>query len=192
MCIIAALLFTACSSKDSSSSRTSEPSSASSNAGVKKSDVLAAYQKVNLGMTKEQIDTALGLEAKKETSEYAIKNTYNYVDPNTDFGVSVVYNDKNIAFSKTAMYDSHKDIAPLCKSSVKEDQKSMLSNGMNYKEVIKVLGGEGVEVNATATGSSPTALIGIIRRWANSDGSGFQISFSNEDKVSDVSYFNHD
>ena len=183
ICFIFTMLLTACSSSSSGSAGSND---------TKKSDVMAAYNKVSLGMTKEQVDKALGLAPKEETSELALKNTFNYTDSNTGYGVSVVYNSSNIVYSKTAVYNTHKDIAPLCKKSVNESQKEKISKGMSYDEVVNILGGDGVEASVTASEKSPTEIIGVIRRWANSDGSGFQIVFSKDNKVENVLYFDHD
>lgn len=193
--IILTAAFTGCSSKNNDAADTatkSETSSSGSSSTTedKSSQVLTAYKKVNIGMTKEQVDSILALEAKAETGKYAIKGTYNYVDENTGYGVSVIYNDKNLAFAKTVIYGSASDIAPLCKKPVTEEQSKKITTDMDYKEVINILGGEGVECNLTAK-ENDLSIIGPIRRWANKDGSGIQIVFSSDDKVRGVNYFNH-
>lgn len=181
--LIIATFFTACSGGSKTSSE---------NGNTDKPDILAVYKKVNLGMTKEQVDKTLGLEGKAETSQYAIKGTYNYTDEATGNGVSIVYNDSNIVFAKTASYGSNKELAPLTKAPVKEEQKEKITDEMAYSDVIKILGGEGIEVNVTGKEKDPTNVVGIMRRWVNSDGSGFQIVFSKDEKAGNVLYFDHE
>ena len=185
LCIIVTSVFTACSTKTSSDS-----SSANSNTDTKDSDVLEAYKKVDLGMTKEQVDKTLGLEAKADTSQFAIKGSYNYEDFDTGYGVSVIYNDKNLIFAKTAIYGSNSEIASLCKNAVKEEQVDKITKDMAYKEVINILKGEGVECNLTAK-ETDGSVVGLIRRWANKDGSGIQVVFSKDDTVQNAMYFDH-
>lgn len=184
LCFTLAIILTSCSSGSTSTSSSSSDST--------KSDVLAAYNKVSLGMTKDQVDKTLGLEAKKETSQYALEGSYSYSDSKTGFGVSVVYNSSNIVYSKTAIIGSHKNIAPLCKKPVNEAQEDKVTKDMPYQDVITVLGGEGVEVSTTANEQNPTESIGTIRYWANSDGSGLQVVFSKDNKARSALYFDHD
>ncbi|MGE5628515.1 MAG: hypothetical protein ACM3X7_10480 [Solirubrobacterales bacterium] len=180
LCFTLAMILTACSS------------GGTANTDSTKSDVLAAYNKVSLGMTKDQVDKTLGLEAKKETSQYALEGSYNYIDSKTGFGVSVVYNSSNIVYSKTAIIGSHKNIAPFCKKPVNEAQEDKVTKDMPYQDVVSLLGGEGVEVSTTATEKNPTESIGTIRNWANSDGSGLQVVFSKDNKARSALYFDHD
>ncbi|GIM30089.1 hypothetical protein CPJCM30710_27550 [Clostridium polyendosporum] len=191
VCMLLSSIFTACSSKNNSSKDQSGSSASSSSLDNKKSEVLEAYKKVNLGMTKEEVDSTLDLEPKAETGKYAIKGTVNYEDMDTGYGVSVIYNDKNMVFAKTAIYSSNSEIASLCKEPVKEEQVDKIKKDMDYKDVINILGGEGVECNITGK-ETDLSVIGVIRRWANKDGSGIQIVFSKDDKVGNVIYFNHD
>lgn len=184
LCIILTSGFTACSSKSSDSS------SENSSTDAENSDVLEAYKKVELGMTKDQVDTALGLEAKADTSQFAIKGSYNYEDFDTGYGVSIIYNDKNLVFAKTAIYGSNSEIASLCKKAVKEEQVDKITKDMAYKEVISILGGEGVECSITGK-ETDVSVIGLIRRWANKDGSGIQVVFSKDDTVQNAMYFDH-
>ena len=184
LCIILTSGFTACSSNSSDSS------SENSSTDAENSDVLEAYKKVELGMTKDQVDTALGLEAKADTSQFAIKGSYNYEDFDTGYGVSIIYNDKNLVFAKTAIYGSNSEIAYLCKKAVKEDQSDKITKDMAYTDVISILGGEGVECNLTGK-ETDVSVIGLIRRWANKDGSGIQVVFSKDDTVQNAMYFDH-
>lgn len=191
LCTILNYSLTSCSSTTSSTQTTINPIKTHSTLKIKKpSDVFEFYKKVDLGMTKDQVDKTLPLQATADTSEYAVKGTYNYIDSNTSCGVCVIYNDKNIAFSKSVIYGSHSDIAPLCKKAVKESQKNKITTGMAYTDVITILGGEGVECSRTGN-PNDASFTGVIRRWANKNGSNMQIVFSKDDKVQDVMYFNH-
>lgn len=200
--LICTSLLISCSSKSSqptaannssSSTSTNTPDSSSSNKNKDSKEsvtALDAYKKINLGMTKDEVDKTLGLEAKEDAS--GVKGTFNYSDPNTKYGVSILYNDQNIVYAKTALFGSHSVLAPLCTKAVSEGQESKLTKGMDYKDVVSILGGDGIEMNNTAFEGDPTKSIGVIRIWVNKDGSGLQVIFSKDDKVSDAMYFDHD
>lgn len=181
------MTITACSTNTNSAKISGSPSPSSSTES-KKSPVLDMYKKVNLGMTKDQVDSLLAVEPKAETNEYALKNTFNYEDMNTGFGVIVIYNNNKQVYSKTVILSSNAEIAYLCKKTVKKDRVDKITKGMDYKDVINILGGEGVECSFTGKESDFTS-IGVIRRWANKDGSGIQVVFSKDDKVEDALFF---
>ena len=185
--LISALItisLTACSSSGGSASTASSNNKSTQN----KDKVFEMYNKVKLGMTKDEVDAVMTVKPTAETNQYAVKNTFNYEDMNTGYGVSILYNDKNQAFSKTAIYGSHAVIAPFCAKPVTEAQADKITKDMAYQDVIKVLGGEGIECSNTGN-EKDCVSIGVIRRWANSNGSCIQIVFSKDDKAGNVLFF---
>lgn len=189
--VVLLLIITSCTAKNNTAVGNSEVSQSGDNFDTQSLDVLLAYKKVELGMTKEEVEGVNSLEGQEDESEFSIEGTVNYLDLGTGFGVSVIYNDDNVAFSKTALYNSHDEIAPFCTAPVEESQKSQLSNGMDYAEVVSILGGDGVEVNIIAMEDTPTIPFGYMCRWVNTDGTGFQITFSGENKITGILYFDH-
>jgi predicted transcriptional regulator len=151
--------------------------------------VFHLYNQVNLSMTKQAVDKATGVKPVAETSQYALKNTFNYTDDNGIYGVCVVYNDEMKVFAKTVIYDFHSALAPFTKKPVTKDEVSKIKNDMSYSDVVKILGGNGIECNKIAA-SSDFKTFGLIRRWGNSDGSCIQIVFTSDDKVSNALFIN--
>lgn len=182
--VLMTISLTACSSSGGSASTSSSNNKSTQN----KDKVFEMYNKVKLGMTKDQVDAVMTVKPTVETNQYAVKNTYNYEDMDSGYGVTVLYNDKNQAFSRTAIYGSHAVLAPFCAKPVKEEQVDKITKDMAYQDVIKVLGGEGIECSNTGN-EKDCVSIGVIRRWANSDGSCIQIVFSKEDKAGNVLFF---
>ena len=103
------------------------------------------YNKIKLGMTKDQVNATLGAVPVAETNSMALPGSFNYRDQDGQVGVSVVYDDKNILYSKTVFYDSPKVLAPLTKNAVTQGQADSINKGITNEEVVKILGGEGVE-----------------------------------------------
>ena len=182
--VLMTISFTACSSSGGSASTSSSNNKSTQN----KDKVFEMYNKVKLGMTKDQVDAVMTVKPTAETTQYAYKNTFNYEDMDSGYGVTVLYNDKNQAFSRTAIYGSHAVLAPFCAKPVTEEQADKIKKDMAYQDVIKVLGGEGIECSNTGN-EKDCVSIGVIRRWANSDGSCMQIVFSKDDKAGNVLFF---
>lgn len=149
------------------------------------SSVFEFYNKVELNKTKDEIDRTLAVTPSVDSHS---DNIYEYYDPKTNYGVSVMYDKNNLALSKTVLYGSHSDIAPLCKKSVTQDQANKISTGMTYAQVKEMLGGDGVEVNQTKL-SADESKPSLMRRWANKDGSCIQVSFKTDDTVSFAYYY---
>ena len=180
--ILILLSFMGCSSKSNTSKVETISLKSSADLKNKKSDVLDYYKKVNLGMSKDQVDSTLTLKPEAETGQMALPNSFKYFNHDTGYGVYVVYNSKNIVYSKSYICGDYSEIAKLCKKPVRENQVPKITDGMDYKDVINILGGEGVEWSITGS-EKDSSLIGLGRLWANTDKSYIQVLFSKNDKV---------
>lgn len=156
--------------------------------GKQTSEVFELYDKIQLGMTKAEVDTALGVPAVADTGAYAVKGFFSYQKPDSSYGVSTGFNEKDILFSKTVIYSTHADIAPLTVKPVNEGQSEKITEGMDVKAVSDLLGGPGVICSTTGSmddGSNP----GTIQRWGNKDGSCIQVVFGSDGKAGNVMFF---
>lgn len=156
--------------------------------GQKTSEVFELYDKIQLGMTKAEVDSALGVPAVADTGAYAVKGSFSYMKPDNSCGVMVVFNDKDLLFSKTVYYSTHADIAPLTAKPVTEGQSEKITEGMEVAAVSELLGGPGVICSTTGSmedGSNP----GTIQRWANKDGSCIQVVFGSDGKAGNILFF---
>jgi hypothetical protein len=149
---------------------------------VSKANAFEMYNKVSLGMTKDTIDSTLGVAGVADTNTMATKGSYNYMDKDEKYGVYIVFDDKNKVMSKTEIYDTIAVLAPLTAKPVTEAQADKITNQMPYSEVVSILGGEGVECSKTAL-AGDYSKFGVIRRWGNKDGSGIQVVFDSDDKA---------
>lgn len=156
--------------------------------GKKTSEVFELYDKIQLGMTKAEVDSTLGVPAVADTGAYAVKGIFSYQKPDSSYGVSAAFNEKDILYSKTVIYSSHADIAPLTAKPVNEGQSEKITEGMDVKAVSEILGGPGVICSTTGSmedGSNP----GTIQRWANKDGSCIQVVFGSDGKAGNILFF---
>ena len=166
--IIAVFTLTACGSS----------SGGGSSASLTKPPLFDMYNKVSLGMTKDEVDEALGSAGEPDTSSMAIENTFTYMDADDLYGVYVAYNENNQVFSKTVMYDDPSVLAAFTAKPVTEDQEEQITSGMKYEDVVALLGGEGVECSQGGLFtdfSNPTKIM----RWGNADGSTIQVVVTN-------------
>lgn len=154
---------------------------------VKRETVFALYNKVQLDQDKAQIDAALGSAGEENSS--AVKS-YRYMDENHEFGVEVIYDEKQQAIAKTAVYPTHKDIASFIAREVTEAEADKIQKGMQYGEVKELLGGDGVEVNATEI-PFENNKISYMYRWANNDGSCVQVVVLTDGTVGNALFFDN-
>jgi len=158
-----------------------------STSSASKETVFAFYDKVDLNQTKQDIDATLGVTP--EANEM-LEGTYDYYDEATGFGVTVLY-DGDEAIAKTVIITSAKDLAPFCKTTVKEAQLSEIANDITYDDTVKILGGDGVEFNATEMPFADNK-IGKMYRWVNKDGSGIWVTYSVDNTVTGCGFFDKD
>jgi hypothetical protein len=197
--LLAALfLMTACtpSAKESADAPAPSGASGATNAAktpapqaITSTDVLKYYKAVTLGMTKDEVAQATGLTAETAKGEYDPEGAFNYADAE-GYGVYVLFNDSNKAYSKTVLNRNYaRDIAPLTVKPVTEDQCGQITDGMSREDVVKLLGGDGVELSSTAAKIETVENIGPILYWANSDGSIIQVVFLPDGTVGNAMYF---
>lgn len=186
-CLILAVSLAACNSKTGSNSgNTSQNSNSSEKTTV--SPAFEMYKKITIGMTKDQVNAALGTTPVAETNSQAVPGTFNYKDKEGNYGVTVIFNDKNLLYSKTVIYGSAKILAPMTPKPVTQEQGKSIKKDMTSSEVISILGGDGVECSATAMLNDITK-VGVIKRWGNSDGSFIQVVFTPDGKVGNSMFF---
>lgn len=146
------------------------------------------YLAVNLGMTKDEAEKAIGLPAEKATGQYDPEGAYNFLDKDGN-GVYVIYTKDNVVYSKVALYTKEAEaVAPLTAKPVKKDAEEVILKGASHADIITLLGGDGVECARTAMEKDPTGPAGTIFRWANTDGSFLQIAFDATDTAQNVMF----
>lgn len=147
------------------------------------------YVAVKLGMTKDEVDKAIGLTAEDVSKRDGVANAFNYVDGDGN-GVYVLYNKSMKAYSKTVNYkDAAKALAPFTVKPVTEDESALIDDGMAHADVTKLLGGEGIECSTTASKADTIQDIGTILRWGNTDGSFIQVVFLSKGTSFNAMYF---
>jgi hypothetical protein len=147
------------------------------------------YRAVNIGMTQAQVAAATGLTGVAETSSFALPNTFNYMDADKVYGVSVVLTDDLTVYSKTVLYPDHKVLAPLTAKPISQTLCDAITDGMPRAEVVALLGGPGVECSRTVDSKDGTTPVGTIERWGNKDGSIIQIAYTSDDTAHTALFF---
>ncbi len=146
------------------------------------------YLAVNLGMTKDEAEEAIGLPAEKATGQYDPEGANNYMDEDGN-GVCIIYTKDNVVFSKAALYSKEAEaVAPLTAKPVTKDAEEVILEGAAHADIIAYLGGDGVECARTAMESDPKGPAGTIFRWANADGSFLQIAFDATDIAQNIRF----
>ena len=107
------------------------------------------------------------------------------------YGVTVIYDSEGQAIAKTVAYGSNKELAPFCEKAVKESQVDQLTQGMSYDQAKTLLGGDGIEVNATELEFADNAIVKMYR-WLNADGSGIQIIFGTDNTITNSMYIDNE
>lgn len=143
------------------------------------------YDKVQLDQSKEQVDAELGVIPTESTQ---MGNIFVYVNDDTGFGVSVMYDEKGIATSKTLFYSMTKDLAFLTTKAVTKEQAESIPEGATYDEVKNILGGEGTETSVTQIPFEDNKL-SHIRVWINQDGTMLQVVFLTDETIGNVMFF---
>lgn len=186
LCLMLIGSLTACSSNSTGGAKSGESTVSSQQSAS--SPAFEMYKKINLGMTRDQVDAALGVAPTAPTGSGAVKGAFNYMNKDGENGVYVLFNDQNILYSKTVIYGSPKVLAPMTRKTVGQEQEKSIKKGMTDSEVSKILGGEGVECSATALPNNINN-VGVIKRWGNKDGSLVQVVFNSEGKVGNSIFF---
>lgn len=176
-------IFAGCDS-DSKSSKSSKSSNEKSS-GVSKETVFEFYNKVEIGMTKEKVDSALGVSGKHSSQ---LGGLFDYLSEKTGYGVSVLFDDKNSVMAKTLLYPDREDIAPLFTKKFTQEQSDNIKDGMSYDDVKKLVGEDGAEINETqiAFDDNKSSYIYI---WVNDDDTMLQVTFGTDGKSNGSMFF---
>jgi len=153
--------------------------------GVSKETVFEFYDKVQLDQTKAQVDAELAVTPTESTQ---MENIFVYVNEETGFGVSVLFNENGLATSKTLFYPTAEDLAFLTVKAVTQEQADKIVDGSSYEDVKTALGGDGIETSATQIPFDDNK-VSYIRLWVNQDGSMIQAVFLTDGTTSNVMYF---
>lgn len=170
------------SSKFSLSNITIVKKSSNNAIKVSKEKAFDLYNKVKIGATKDEVDSLLNVQPIKEPNASVVGDAFNYKDADTGFGVTVVYNKDNKAFSKTMTYNSISDTAHFCTKSVTKSQASKITGVMSHKDVNKLLGGDGVE-RCNLADDTNLSTVANIYCWVNKNGSYIEVVFNDQDNV---------
>ena len=153
---------------------------------VSRDTVYEFYDKVQFDQTKEQVDAELGVTA---TESSQMENSFTYVNEDTSFGVSVLYDENRLVTSKTLFYSTTEELAFLTTKAVTKEQAESIPEGATYDEVKNILGGEGTETSVTQIPFEDNKL-SYIRVWINQDGTMLQIVFLTDGTIGNVKFFN--
>lgn len=160
--------------------------STSGQSNVSKDTVYEFYDKVQLDQTKEQVDAELGVTPTESTQ---MENIYTYVNDDTGFGVSVLFDENAIATSKTLFYSMTEELAFLTTKPVTKEQAESIPDGATYDEVKNILGGAGTETSATKMIPFEDDKVSYIRVWVNQDGTMLQAVFLPDGTTNNVMFF---
>ena len=117
-------------------------SSSGSQSSGSKETVFEFYDKVQLDQTKAQVDAELGVTPNESTQ---MENIFSYVNEDTGFGVSVMFNENGLATSKTLLFPNNEDLAFLTPKAVTQEQADKIPDGATYDEIKTILGEDGIE-----------------------------------------------
>ncbi|WP_373481691.1 hypothetical protein [Acetobacterium sp.] len=163
----------------------STTSSTAGQSNISRATVYDFYDKVQLDQTKEQVDAELGVTP---TESSQMENSFTYVNDDTSFGVSVLFDENGIATSKTLFYSMTEDLAFLTTKAVTKEQAESIPDGATYDEVKNILGGEGTETSATQIPFEDNK-VSYIRVWINQDGTMLQVVFLTDGTTGKVMFF---
>ncbi|MEO1815415.1 MAG: hypothetical protein ABGU93_07500 [Acetobacterium sp.] len=148
------------------------------------SDPLNLYNKVLVGMPKEEAEKILKVEGSVKGKGF------NYIDENTGYGVTVSY-DTVVAVTTETDAEEAPEVAvfkqlyvpddtyldALVNANVTADQVKSLKEGMSYEEVKTLFGGvDGIEINS-AYNKKDAANSYSVMAWINPDRSVAYLTF---------------
>jgi hypothetical protein len=152
-------------------------------------DAFKFYKLIDIGMTKDKVDKAIGVKPKAATGSNDPANSYYYQDDSGN-GVYVQYSDDLKLTSKTVQYDNAADaLPPYTSKPVTQEQCDKITDGMAHADVVKLLGSDGAECSKTQSVVFGKTTVGTIYRWGNSDGSFLQVVFISKDTTRNAMFF---
>ncbi|WKY48963.1 hypothetical protein Q5O24_06500 [Eubacteriaceae bacterium ES3] len=143
------------------------------------------YDRIQFGQSKEDVDASLQVTPEENTG---IENSYTYVNEETGFGVSALFDEDGLLISKTLFYPSHKDLAFLTSKTVTEDQADSIPVGSTYDEIVNILGCDGTQIDATQIPFEDNQ-ISYIYVWVNPDGSLLQAVILTDGTTNNVTFY---
>ncbi|KNZ40815.1 hypothetical protein [Acetobacterium bakii] len=144
-------------------------------------EIYAFYDKVQLGQTKAEVDTALGVTAKEPMTD-----VFQYTDTNGNgvmIGLSSVFSQdgtSKIVFNKSVEGLEAYLITLPDDKRITDEQAQSISEGMTYEEIKAKLGGNGYELSST---QSIEGKPQIDRVWMKNGVSMLTVKFSGPDKT---------
>jgi hypothetical protein len=146
------------------------------------------YNMVKLGMTKDEVDKAIGQIGKSDSPDDEKNNAFQYYDAQA-CGVKVTFNDQNKAYARQVIYNNTADvIGGFTSKEVTEDQSKQIKAGMSYADVVTLLGGAGIVTDETADKADCTSNILRVIDWGNKDGSYIDVEFNADNTVKTASF----
>lgn len=159
--------------------------SATGQSDLSRDTVYEFYDAVELDQTKAEVDAKLRVTP---TESAQMGNIFTYVNEDSGFGVSVMFDENGIATSKTLFYSMTKDLAFLTKKAVTKEQAENIPDGATYDDVKNMLGGDGTETSVTQIPFEDNKL-SYIRVWINPDGTMLQVVFLTDGTIGKVMFF---
>ncbi|WP_373483206.1 hypothetical protein [Acetobacterium sp.] len=133
------------------------------------------YNKVAINQTKEQVDSALGVEPLMDTD-----GSYLYSDAATGYTINVFYSASGLVTTKVlivmAAGDEWLKISP---AAVTESQELKIVEGMTYDEVKSILGSDGLELAAMIYPGTKDKIL-VTLAWVNPDFSSLNVAFDGD------------
>lgn len=151
-------------------------------------DPLNLYNKVLVGMTKEEAEKILEVEGT------AKGKGFNYIDEKTGYGVTVSYDTvatdaaaataetdaeepAEVAVFKQLYVPDNTYLDALAQANVTADQVNALKEAMTYEEVKTLFGGvDGIEINSAYNKKDPANSYSVMA-WINPDRSVAYLTF---------------
>ena len=168
--------------KETSSVNSSVESPASS-VSIKE---MTYFDKISIGMTKQEVDAVIGLAPKAiADDEFTIPNSFSYFDNKEKYGVEVVYSEDMKLTDKTVKFDADQSILSVyCTKPITKEQVLSIAKNTPLAKVIEVFGSEGVETTTSTTQN--------IREWVNTDGSNITAYYSSDTDIYNMVLINKD
>ncbi|WKY45787.1 hypothetical protein Q5O14_06725 [Eubacteriaceae bacterium ES2] len=168
ICLMLVVLLTGCSSSnDADQERFDDTSTdAYSDQFISNDPIYNFYNLVELNQTKQEIDEILGV-----TPEIDEAGMYNYIDPETDYGVFVSFDTGDAVILKSLFIPvGGQALIDLSSASVTAEMVAQVTEGISYDESVDILGSGAVELVCSKNAADPDNPF-YAMAWLNNDGS---------------------
>ncbi|MDK2903933.1 MAG: hypothetical protein PWP16_6 [Eubacteriaceae bacterium] len=167
-CLMLVVLLSACSSDDAADQAKLDDTStdAYDEQFISNDPIYNFYNLVELNQTKEELDEILGIVPEIDDA-----GMYNYIDPETGYGVFVSFDTGDAVILKSLYIpQGGQALIDLSNASVTADMVAQVTEGISFDEAVDILGSGAVELvcskNATDENNPFYAMA-----WLNNDGS---------------------